>query len=85
MSAHLKSYRKWKAQVHGQQQYLRDNARGEPEVGLHYSREKYVDGELIARLFILLRNVFFDSGSGSLNHARPQRRRPSHFGLFCHS
>jgi hypothetical protein len=25
---------------------------------------------------------FFNSGSGSLNHGHPQKRRPSHFGLF---
>lgn len=27
--------------------------------------------------------MFFDSGSGSLKHAHPLKRRPSHFGLSC--
>ena len=32
--------------------------------------------------YYLAITLFFNSGSGSLNHGHPQKRRPSHFGLF---
>ena len=69
-SAHVKSYgRKWKAPVYAQQQYLRNNARSEPEVGLCHSWPKYVDGEFIAtslshyNMFLLQWFWFFESRS----------------------